>query len=90
MPKFLESLIVTFYGKGHMSAVSKSRILRPRDDSPALWEAWYNDRDLGKREAGGSLKEASETRIKGWKSLKLRGGGGGGTNPFKSRHTDNR
>lgn len=35
MPKFLESRIVTFYGKGHMSAVSKSRILRPRDDSPS-------------------------------------------------------
>lgn len=54
-----------------MSAVTKSRILRPRDDSPVFWEAWYNDRDLGKREAGVSWKEASETRTKGWKSLKL-------------------
>lgn len=71
MPKFLESLIVTLYGKGHMSAVTKSRILRPRDDSPVLCEAWYNDRDLGKREAGVSWKEVRETRTKGWKSLKL-------------------
>lgn len=71
MPKFLESLIVTLYGKGHMSAVTMARILSPRDDSPVLWEAWYNDRDLGKREAGVSWKEASETRTKGWKSLKL-------------------
>lgn len=38
---------------------------------PVLCEAWYNDRDLGKREAGVSWKEASETRIKGYKSLKL-------------------
>lgn len=36
MPKFLEALVVTLYGRGHMFAVSEPRILRFRDDSPVL------------------------------------------------------